>query len=178
MNKAKKSDAATLASEQRGAALEEYEKGMRLFQQKDLQKASARFQALLDQYPQQLGLCDRARAYLRICTQAGDARKPVRQTRNAAESFEVGVFLLNDGDFKEAVRHLERAAEHSPDDASVHVALASARIGAGDTDGCLAALRRAFEIDPSRRHYVSNVSDFDAIEDHPDFLDLVMGPDF
>ena len=136
MNKPKKIDpAAALASEQRGAAVEEYEKGVRLFQQKDYQKAQARFESLLEQHPQHLGLCDRARTYIRVCSKAGDARKPMRQTRVPGESFEVGVFLLNDGDFKEAARHLERAAEHAPDDASVHVALASARIGAGDTEG-------------------------------------------
>jgi tetratricopeptide (TPR) repeat protein len=175
MSKAKKPAGTPLLSERREAALEEYEKGMRLMQQKDYQKAIPRFEAVCNDFPQEMALCDRARTYLRICRKDGADRQPLRQTRNADQAYEVGVFLLNDGDFKEAVRHLERAAESSAQDADVHVALANAKLGAGDVEGCLNALRRAFEIDPRKRNYVRNVSDFEMIEEHPDFVALIVG---
>ena len=177
MNKAKKPAGIPLLSERREAALEEYEKGVRLLQQKDYQKAIPRFESVLTEFPQEMALCDRARTYLRICRKENNERQPMRQTRNAGEAYEVGVFLLNDGDYKEAARHLERAVEHAPGDASIQISLAIARLGAGDVDGCLQALRQAFETDPKQRHYVRNISDFETIEEHPDFEDLVLGED-
>lgn len=177
MSKAKKPVGTPLLSERREAALEEYDKGVRLLQQKDFQKAIPRFEAILSEYPQEMALCDRARTYLRVCRKENDERQPLRQTRNPADAYEVGVFLLNDGDCREAVRHLERAVEHAPKDASIQVVLAIARLGAGDVEGTLAALRAAFELDPKQRHYVRNVSDFEMIEEHPDFVTLVDGED-
>jgi outer membrane protein assembly factor BamD (BamD/ComL family) len=175
MNKAKKPAGTPLLSERREAALEEYEKGFRLMQQKDYAKAIPRFEAVLSEYPQEMALCDRARTYLRVCRRDTSERQPLRQTRNAEQTYEVGVFLLNDGDYKEAARHLERAGEHASGDASVQIALATARLGAGDVDGCLAALRRAFELDPKQRHYVRNVADFEMLDEHPDFVALLVG---
>lgn len=175
MNKAKKPAENPLLSERREAAIEEYEKGVRLMQQKDYQKAIPRFEAVLSEYPQEMALCDRARTYLRVCNRDTSERQPLRQTRNAEQAYEVGVFLLNDGDFKEAARHFERAAEHSPQDADIQIALANARLGAGEVDGCLAALRRALEIDPRKRNYVRNVTDFDVLDEHPDFVALFLG---
>lgn len=175
MSKAKKPVDNPLLSERREAAIEEYEKGIRLMQQKDYQKAVLRFEAILSEYGQEVALCDRARTYLRVCRKENAARKPQRETRSPAEAYEVGIFLLNDGDARGAARHLERAAEHAPSDASVQVALGLARLGTGDVDGCLAALARAFEIDPKQRHYVRNVGDFATIAEHPDFVSLVSG---
>ena len=174
MNKAKKPAGTPLLSERREAALEEYEKGVRLMQQKDWTKAIPRFEAVISEFPQEMALCDRARTHVKICKRASADKAPPRQTRNGFESYEHGVFLLNDGDYKEAARHLERAAEHSAQDASVPIALAMARLGAGDVEGCLAALRHAFELDPKQRHYVRNVADFDMLEEHPDFVALLV----
>lgn len=175
MNKSKKPAENPLLSERREAAMEEYDKGVRLMQQKDYQKAAPRFEAVISEFPQELALCDRARTYLRICKKDQSERQPLRQTRNAEQAYEVGVFLLNDGDFKEAARHFERAAEHAPQDSDVQISLANARLGAGDVDGCLAALRKAFELDPRKRNYVRNVSDFEMLDEHPDFVALLVG---
>lgn len=175
MSKPKKPAENPLLSARREAALEEYEKGMRLLQQKDFQKAAQRFEAVLGEFPQEMALCDRARAYLRVCKGEKSRKTGARETRNPAEAYEVGVFLLNDGDYRGAVKHFERAGEHSPQDPSVQVGLASARLGAGDVEGCLAALRRAFELDPKQRHLVRNLTDFETIAEHPDFADLLAG---
>lgn len=175
MNKAKKSADNPLLSERREAALEEYEKGVRLMQQKDYTKAIPRFESVVNDYPQEMALGDRARVHLRICKRENNERQPMRQTRNAEQTYEVGVFLLNDGDYKEAARHLERAGEHAPQDADVQIALATARLGAGDVEGCLGALRKAFELDPRKRHYVRAVNDFEMLDEHPDFVALLIG---
>ena len=160
-------------SEQHDAALDDYEKGLRLLQQKDYQKAIPRFEAILAQTSGEGALCDRARVYLRIASGESAAKRPLRQTRTPAESYEVGVFLLNEGEPKEALRHLERAAEHAPDNAGVQVALASARLQSGDVDGSLVAVARAIELDGSSRYKVRNMTDFDDLEDSPEFGAMV-----
>lgn len=175
MTAKKKSTGTPLRSEQRGAALEEYEKGIRLLQQKDFQKAIPRFEAVLSQFPEEAALCDRAHAYLKIARREGHDRKPLRQTRNPGESFEVGVFLLNEGETKEALRHLERAAEHEPEDARIHVSLAAARLAAGDRAGCMASLHEAFKVDSGIKYQVRVSSDFDELEEDEDFDVLVHG---
>src|SRR5688572_6374978 len=133
----KKSTGAPLRSEQRDAALEEYEKGIRLLQQKDYQKAIPRFEKVLEDFPAEAALCDRARVYLRIARRQNAEREPLRVSKAPEDQYPVGVFLLNQGDFKEAVRHLERAAEQSPKDAELLIPLAAARLGNGDRDGCM-----------------------------------------
>lgn len=171
----KKSTGLPLRSEQHEAALAEYEKGIRLFQQKDHAKAVLRFEALLREFPQEAALGDRARAYLRICSQDASARQPLTQTRTPEQAFEVGVYLLNHGDYKEAVRQLERAVEHDPKDPHIHVSLASARYGAEDREGCMAALRQAIALDRRARVWIQAISDFDDLEDDDAFLEMLHG---
>jgi Tfp pilus assembly protein PilF len=171
----KKSTGLPLRSEQHVAALEEYEKGIRLFQQKDHAKAALRFEAVLQQFPQEAALGDRARTYLRICRPVGSQRQPLTQTRTPEQAFEVGVYLLNHGDYKEAARQFERAIEHDPKDPHIHVSLASARYGADDREGCMAALRQAIELDGRARVWIQAISDFDDLEDDDAFLEMLHG---
>ena len=171
--KTKNVENGSLRSEQRGQALEEYEKGIRLLQQKDYEKAVPRFQAILDSYPGEVALCDRARTYLRIANKEHAERAPVRTTRKPEESFEVGVYLLNDGDAKEAVRHLERAIEHEPKDAGVRLTLAAARLQAGDREGALSTLREAVSLDGASRYRARVLADFAELQGDERFEELV-----
>jgi len=169
----KKATDKSLLSAQYEAALSEYEKGIRLMQQKDYQKAIPRFESVIKEHASELSLGDRARAYLRICAGAGKEKAPLRTTRDPAQSFEVGAFLLNEGEHKEALRHLERAAEHEPKDAGVRVSLASARMGVGDVPGAKEALRKAVELNPSVKHLIRSLADFDDLDDDPEFNEIV-----
>jgi Tfp pilus assembly protein PilF len=171
----KKSTGAPLRSEQRDAALEEYEKGVRLLQQKDYQKAIPRFEKILEDFAGEAALCDRARMYLRIARKESAQRQPLRTSRAPEDQYPLGVFLLNQGEFKDAVRHLERAAEHAPQDPEVHVSLASARLQSGDREGSMVALRKAVEIEPKIKLKVRLSTDFDALDDNEEFDLLIHG---
>ena len=52
----KKKKASPLLSERHEAALEEYEKGIRLLQQKDYSKAVPRFRTVIEEYPNEAAL--------------------------------------------------------------------------------------------------------------------------
>lgn len=155
--------------------MEEYEKGVRLFQQKDYAKAIPRFQAVIEQFKEEPSVGDRARMYLRICTQEGQDRKPLKQTRSPEQASEVGVYLLNLGEFKEAVRHLEKAVERDASDPHAHVTLAAAQLGAGDKDAAMKSLHAAVQLDPRARVWIQAITDFDDLEDEQAFLDLMHG---
>ena len=173
MTKPKKTEATRpMRSEYQQAAIEEYEKGLRLLHQKDFQKAIPRFQAVIDNWPDETGIGERARQFLSIARGEHSAKKPARETRDPADCYAVGVYLLNDGEVKEAMRHLQRAVEHSPQDASVHVALAIAQLECGDKDGCLRSVAKAVELDPAQRVKLRNLTDFEDLEDEPEFAAL------
>ena len=159
----KKTKSSPLLSAQHEAALEEYEKGIRLLQQKDYSKAALRFRAVLEEYPNEAALGDRARTYLRIAEGEAQSRRPLTQSKDPEQAYPVGVYLLNDGQFKEALRHLERAAEHRPGDEGVLIALASAQLQSGDRDAALSTLTRLATEQPDARYRVRLMSDFDSL---------------
>ena len=165
----KKKKASTLLSERHEAALEEYEKGIRLLQQKDYSKAILRFECVLKDYPAEAALGDRARTYLRIANGENVKRKPDTGSKEPAKAYEIGVFLLNDGQFKDALKHLERAAEHDGSNEGVLIALASAQLQNGDRSAALSTLERAVETQPDTLYRVRVMSDFSSLAQDEDF---------
>jgi outer membrane protein assembly factor BamD (BamD/ComL family) len=165
----KKKKASTLLSERHDAALEEYEKGIRLLQQKDYSKAALRFECVLQDYPNEAALGDRARTYLRIAKGEVSQRLPETQSKEPEKAYEIGVFLLNDGRFKDALKHLERAAEHDGSNEGVLIALASAQLQNGDRAAAIATLERAVEEQPEARYRVRVMSDFGSLTQDEEF---------
>ena len=165
----KKKKASTLLSERHEAALEEYEKGIRLLQQKDYTKAALRFECVINDYSGEAALGDRARTYLRIAKGDNGLRKPETLSKEPEKAYEIGVYLLNDGQFKDALRHLERAAEHDGKNEGVLIALASAQLQNGDRATALASLGKAVEADPDARYRVRAMSDFASLAQDEDF---------
>lgn len=164
-----KKKASPLLSERHDAALEEYEKGIRLLQQKDYSKAALRFETVLSEYPSEAALGDRARTYLRIATGENIKRLPETESKEPAKAYEIGVYLLNDGQFKDALKHLERAAEHDGSNEGVLIALASAQLQSGDRAAALATLERTVAAQPDARYRVRVMSDFASLARDEDF---------
>ena len=165
----KKKMASTLLSERHEAALEEYEKGIRLLQQKDYSKAILRFESVINDFPGEAALGDRSRTYLSIAKGEGGGRKPQIDSKEPEKAYEIGVYLLNDGQFTEALKHLERAAEHDGSNEGVLIALASAQLQSGDRAAALSTLDRALEGQPDTRYRVRGMSDFQSLAQDEDF---------
>jgi outer membrane protein assembly factor BamD (BamD/ComL family) len=171
---AKKKKDSPLLSERHEAALEEYEKGIRLLQQKDYSKAALRFRTVLEQYPDEAALGDRSRTYLRIADGEAGRRRPLTDSKDPEQAYEIGIYLLNDGDYKGALRHLERAAEHRGDEEGVLIALASAQLQSGDRAAAVATLDRLVEKEPEARYRVRLMSDFETLADDDGFRQRVL----
>ncbi|MEM7246202.1 MAG: tetratricopeptide repeat protein [Acidobacteriota bacterium] len=172
MGKAKTSGN-VLRSEQHQAAIDEYEKGIRLVQQRDYTKAIPRFEAVIENFPNEAALCDRARTYLAIANQEADKKQPLESTREPELSYEVGVYLLNNGQAKEAQRHLERAVEHDGANEGALLALASANVMLDDRPAALESLGRVLDRDATARFRIKSMSDFDALAGDEEFQALL-----
>jgi quercetin dioxygenase-like cupin family protein len=71
-------------------------------------------------------------------------------------------------DPQEAVAYVEEHMDEYPDEARTHYNLACFKALAGDGDGALEALTRAYEMDPDTvRKYAADDSDLDSIRDDP-----------
>lgn len=80
------------------------------------------------------------------------------------------VFRATQMEPAEAVAFLEENAGHYPEKAATHYNLACFRALAGDKDGALSALERAFEMEPDEvRKWAEGDSDLDSIRDDPRF---------
>jgi Flp pilus assembly protein TadD len=85
------------------------------------------------------------------------------------------VFLHNRGEYVEAIRVLQQAAEIHPKNEHVLYCLAAASARSGDAAGATKALRSAIGVNSANRAQARSDSDFDSIREEPEFVSLVHG---
>jgi tetratricopeptide (TPR) repeat protein len=163
------------AAERRpGAALETFEKGVRALGKKDYERAGELFEELIDGFPDERDLLERARAYKAVCDRAlAEARRSPFKPRTFEEMLQYGVFLHNRGEYEEALRHLRQAVELHPKNEHALYCLAATAARAGDTPAALKALRSAIAAGPANRAQARSDPDFDPIRDDEGFVEIV-----
>ncbi len=152
--------------------VEAFEKGMKALGRKDYEKARGLFVDLVESYPQERDLVERARAYLTLCERALDKRPPFRP-KTFEEILNYGVYLHNRGEFQEALKFLHQAAEIHPKNEHVLYCVAAASARAGDAPAALKALRAAIHANPASRTQARSDSDFDPIREDEEFVAIV-----
>lgn len=163
------------AAERRpGAPLEAFEKGVRALGKKDYERAGELFQELIESYPEERDLLERARAYRAVCERAvAEARRSPFKPKTFEEMLQYGVFLHNRGEYEEALRHLRQAVELHPKNEHALYCLAATAARAGDTPTALKALRSAIAAGPANRAQARSDPDFDPIRDEEGFVEIV-----
>jgi tetratricopeptide (TPR) repeat protein len=154
------------------AALELFEKAVKALGKKDFDRALDLFDSLIEQHAKERELVERARAYRAVCERATEKR-PSFRPRNFEDLLNYGVYLHNRGEFDDALKYLQQAAEIHPRNEHVLYCMAAAFSRSGDTPGALKALRSAIVVSPSNRAQAKSDSDFDPIREDPDFVALV-----
>lgn len=152
-------------------AFELYEKAVKALGKKDFDRAADLLGELIEGYPQERDLLERARAFRALCERAREKR-PSRP-KGFDDLLNYGVFLHNKGDFEGAIRHLQQAAEIHPRNEHVLYCLAAAQARAGDNAAAIKALKSAISVSPANRTQARSDSDFDSIRDEADFVSLV-----
>ena len=152
-------------------AIKLYEKGLKALQRRNFRTAKTAFQQLLDQYPEEKELHDRAKLYLNVCErEAGPKAKP---PKTIAERLLAATVALNRRDVDEALSLLGKAAKTCPNDDHLHYMLAVTHALRGDAEAAAAHLNKAIELNPDNQLQAKQEPDFDRIRESKSFLEAI-----
>ena len=156
------------------AALDAFEKGVRFLGKKDYERGREVFDELIAAHPDERDLLERARAYRTVCERAlAEAKRAPYKPKTFEDLLQYGVFLHNRAEFEEAMRYLRQAVEMHPKNDHALYCLAATAARAGDTASALKALRSAIAASPANRAQARSDSDFDAIREDEEFIEIV-----
>lgn len=144
-----------------------YERGVQALQRHDYDAAAGFFRTILDRYPEERELLERARLYLRVCERETE-RQPAGP-KTPAERVYAATVALNSGDHSAALDHLQRALGEDPESDHAHYTMAVALGMRGRADEALEHLRRAIGLNPDNRGQAREDPDLDSIRNHQSF---------
>ena len=151
-------------------ARKEYDRGVAALQRRKLDEAEKHFADLIQKYPEEKELVDRARVYLAVCQRQ---RLAARSTLSEPEDFYYAAVLeKNRGNVEEAIEHLKRAARKNGG-GKVDFLLACCYAQRGEPGSALEYLRRAIGEDQRNRILARHARDFDPVRDSPEFQELL-----
>ena len=151
-------------------ARKEYDRGVAALQRRKLDEAERHLLDLIQKYPEEKELVDRARVYIAVC----ERQKPeARPSLSEPEDFYYAAVLeKNRGNVDEAIEHLKRAARKNGG-GKVDFLLACCYAQRGESGSALEHLRRAIDEDQRNRILARNDRDFDPVRDSPEFRELL-----
>lgn len=126
-----------------------YETGVRALQRHDFEAGAEHFRLVIQRYPDERELLERARLYLRVCERE-TARRPAAPN-TVAERIYAATIALNAGDRETALGHLRQALAEDPRSDHAHYIMAVAMSDVGDRVSALEHLRAAVSINPENR---------------------------
>jgi tetratricopeptide (TPR) repeat protein len=153
-------------------ALAVYEAGVRALQRHDYQAGAEGFRGVIQRYPGERELVERARLYLQVCERE-NARRPPALPQTTTEWVYAATVALNDGDQEGALSHLSKALEKSPDNDHAHYIMAVALTDKGDSASALRHLRQAIELNPDNRSTAIQDPDLNALRDLSAFHEVL-----
>jgi tetratricopeptide (TPR) repeat protein len=153
-----------------------YEVGLEALQGRRLGAAAEAFWQVLEKFPDERELHDRARLCLRVCERQSEPPPPPPQTLE--ERIYAATVALNAGAQETALKHLESAAAEAPDHDHVRYMLAVAHALRGQTSEALDQLRRAVELNPENRMLARQEPDFEPLRNEEAFKQVTGLPAF
>ena len=151
-----------------------YERGVQALQRHDFSGAAGFFRTVLERYPEERELLERARLYLRVCERE-TSRQPAGP-KTVAERVYAATVALNSGDHKGALDHLQRALGEDPDSDHAHYIMAVALGMRNRMDEALDHLQQAIALNPENRGLAKQDPDLDSLRSHDGFGDALDTP--
>jgi tetratricopeptide (TPR) repeat protein len=152
-----------------------YERGVQALQKHDFSGAASFFRTVLERYPDERELLERARLYLRVCERE-TSRQPAAAPKTPEEHVYAATVALNSGDHSGALDHLQRALGEDPESDHAHYIMAVALGMRNRADEAIQHLQQAIALNPENRGLAKQDPDLDAIRDHHRFLDALDTP--
>jgi tetratricopeptide (TPR) repeat protein len=151
-------------------ARKDYDRGVASLQKKKLDEAERHFLDLIQKYPEEKELVDRARVYLTVCQRQ---RRDPRPALSEPEDFYYAAVLeKNRGNLSEAIAHLNQAARKNGG-GKVEFLLACCYAQQGDLETALGHLQKAIQEDQRHRVLARHDRDFDSVRETPEFQKLL-----
>jgi tetratricopeptide (TPR) repeat protein len=142
-------------------AFEAYERAIRAMQRHEYADGAAEFQTLIERFPGERALLDRARVHIELCQRELQNQTP----KSLEERMTAATAALNDDDEKRAEALAKGVlAEDGDHDMALYL-LAVVEMRRRSPDGALAYLRRAVEISPEAAAQARLDADFEAMRD-------------
>lgn len=151
-----------------------YERGLQALQRRDFAASAAALRTVIERYPDERELLERARLYLKVCERELEPKEPTPKT--ADEWVYAATVAQNSGDEPTALRHLQRALSEDPRHDHAHYLMAVAMAQRGDPSTALDHLRRAVALNGENRSRARQDSDFDPIREEPGFKNALETP--
>ncbi len=155
-------------------ALTLYETGVRALQRHDFSAGATSFREVVQRYPNEREVVERARLYLQVCERETSRRPAGPQT--PTEWVYAATVALNAGDPETALSHLRRALELDPDSDHAHYIMSVALAEHGDAADALDHLRQAIAINPENRSTARQDPDFGALRELAAFREAIGTP--
>ena len=151
-----------------------YERGLQALQRRDFAASAAALRTVIERYPDERELLERARLYLKVCERELEPKEPAPKT--ADEWVYAATVAQNSGDDATAYKHLQRALSEDARHDHAQYLMAVATAQRGDTAGALDHLRRAIALNPENRSRARQDSDLDGVRDDPGFRSALETP--
>jgi Tfp pilus assembly protein PilF len=151
-----------------------YERGLQALQRHDFAAAADALRSVIERYPDERELLERARLYLKVC----ERELMPRQTdpRTAEERVYAATVALNAGDESAAVHYLQRALAEDPEHDHAHYMMAVAMTRRQDTPAALEHLRRAITFNGENRGLARQDPDLEPLRDCDAFRAVLETP--
>jgi Tfp pilus assembly protein PilF len=130
-------------------AIAVYENGVRALQRHDFTGAAEHFRTVVQRFPEERELLERARLYLQVCERE-TAKRP-RGPRTPAERIYAATVALNAGDQEGALALLRQALAEDPDNDHGNYIMAVTLSDQGRHSDAVEFLRQAIELNPENR---------------------------
>ncbi|MEO8430468.1 MAG: hypothetical protein ABI592_03085 [Acidobacteriota bacterium] len=151
-------------------ARKDFDRGVAALQKKKFDESERNFLDLIQKYPDEKELVDRARVYLAICERQKRTAEPAMT--EPEEFYYAAVVEKNRGNVPEAIEHLKHAVKKNGG-GRVDFLLACCYAQTGDSEVSLQHLKRAIEEDQRHRILARHDRDFDPLRETPEFQELL-----
>jgi tetratricopeptide (TPR) repeat protein len=151
-----------------------YERGLQALQRRDFAASADALRTVIERYPDERELLERARLYLKVCERELEPKEPAPKT--ADEWVYAATVAQNSGDDAAVLRNLQRALAEDPRHDLAHYMMAVASVQRNDVAQGVEHLRRAVSLNPENRSRARQDPDFDALHDDAGFRAALEAP--
>ena len=150
-----------------------YERGVQALQRHDYSGAAELFRSVIERYPEERELLERAHLYLRVCERETARQAPPPQS--SGDHVYAATVALNAGDHAGALNHLQRALSADQDNDHAHYIMAATLSMRGRREEALEHLKRSIALNPENRTQARQDPDLENIRNHEEFRATVDG---